>query len=83
MGNKCKFCITGYGGNKYVAGRLVGLGGCGKCNGSITRRELQLMKPHYKNLLELTRCDKENIIEMEKELLQTIEELDKIVPITD
>ena len=81
MGNKCRFCITRYGGAKYVAGMLMSVGDCGRCNGVISAKELKIMKEHFKGELELCEKDCKNMSELKKEIENQIYELDKINPI--
>lgn len=81
MGNKCRFCITRHGGAKYVAGMLMSVGDCGRCNGVISAKELKIMKEHFKRELELCENDCKNMAELKKEIENQIYELDKINPI--
>lgn len=81
MGNKCKFCITKYGGAKYVAGMLMSVGDCGRCNGVISAKELKIMKEHFKGELELCQKNVSNMISLTREIEKQLEELGNINPI--
>ena len=81
MGNKCSFCITRYGGAKYVAGMLMSVGDCGRCNGVISAKELKIMKEHFKGELELCQKNVSNMISLTREIEKQLEELKNINPI--
>ena len=81
MGNKCRFCITRHGGAKYVAGMLMSVGDCGRCNGVISAKELKIMKEHFKGELELCQKNVSNMISLTREIEKQLEELKNINPI--
>ena len=80
MGNKCKFCITRYGGAKYVAGMLMSVGDCGRCNGVISAKELRIMKDYFYGEKELCQKNINNMYDLKKEIEDQIEKLNQVIP---